>query len=151
MPTIRLVSPQHRARAMDAIRAAADGWIMRLGEPTRTLEQNAKLWPMLDDLREQVPEMWPYSTDDIKARFLHALGVEMRFLPVLEGAGVFPVGLRSSTLTKEQFSGLIELLFAYGAKHGVRWSDTSSGDECPPASPGPEVVGLSPPPANGGL
>jgi hypothetical protein len=53
------------------------------------------------------------------------LGQEMRFLPELEGAGMFPVGQRSSTLSKSQFTGLIELLFAYGAKHGVRWSDKS--------------------------
>jgi hypothetical protein len=38
---------------------------------------------------------------------------------------MFPVGQRSSTLSKSQFTGLIELLFAYGAKHGVRWSDKS--------------------------
>jgi hypothetical protein len=61
--------------------------------------------------------------DDIKLRFLNALGTELRFLPTLEGEGMFPVGLRSSTLTKDQFSGLIELLYAYGAKHGVRWTD----------------------------
>jgi hypothetical protein len=50
----------------------------------------------------------------------------MRFLPALEGEGMFPVGLRSSTLTVSQFSGLIELLYAYGAKHGVRWSERAS-------------------------
>jgi hypothetical protein len=54
---------------------------------------------------------------------LNALGVEMRFLPCLEGEGAFPVGLRSSTLTKGQFSGLLELLYEYGARHGVRWTD----------------------------
>jgi len=36
---------------------------------------------------------------------------------------MFPVGLRSSTLTVEQFSGLVELIYAYGAKHGVVWSE----------------------------
>jgi hypothetical protein len=41
----------------------------------------------------------------------------------LEGEGMFPIGLRSSTLTVAQFAGLIELIFAFGAKHGVRWSE----------------------------
>jgi hypothetical protein len=36
---------------------------------------------------------------------------------------MFPVGMRSSTLTKEQYAGLIELLYAYGAQHDVQWTD----------------------------
>jgi hypothetical protein len=78
---------------------------------------------MLGDLRDQVDEFSQYSIDDLKLRFLNALGTEMRWLPCLEGGGSFPVGLRSSTLTKEQFSLLIELLYAVGAKHAVQWTD----------------------------
>lgn len=118
-----LAGERQRNYAKRLIDEAADGDVMTLAKPTRTLEQNAKLWPMLEDLREQVPALGSYSTDDIKLRFLNALGVEMRFLPALENEGMFPVGLKSSTLTKDQFSGLIELIYAYGAKHGVRWSD----------------------------
>jgi hypothetical protein len=112
-----------RDYAKRLIDEAREGDVMSISAPTRSLEQNAKLWPMLEDLREQVPAMSTYSTDDIKLRFLNALGVEMRFLPCLEGEGAFPVGLRSSTLTKGQFSGLLELLYEYGARHGVRWTD----------------------------
>lgn len=112
-----------RKRAHDLIDKAPQGWVMKLAEPTRSDEQNRKLWPMIADIQRQVPEMAPYSAEDIKLRFLNALGVEMRFLPTLEGQGMFPVGSRSSTLTVEQFSGLIELLYAYGAKHGVEWSE----------------------------
>lgn len=115
--------PRQREYALRCVQAAPEGYAVQIAKPTRTLEQNSKLWPMLSDLQEQVPELNTYTTDDIKLRFLNALGVEMRFLPVLEGEGAFPVGLRSSTLTKDQFSGLIELLFEYGARHGVRWSD----------------------------
>ena len=118
-----LNSPGNRAYAKRLIDAAPDGDVMALGAPTRSLEQNSKLWPMLQCLQEQVPALNTYSTEDIKLRFLNALGVEMRFLPCLEGEGAFPVGLRSSTLTKDQFSGLLELIYAYGAKHNVRWSD----------------------------
>ena len=120
---VRLVGEKQRTYAKGLIDDAPDGDVMQLAKPTRTLDQNSKLWPMLDDLQAQVPELEMYSTEDIKLRFLNALGVEMRFLPTLEGQGMFPVGLRSSTLTKEQFSGLIELLYAYGAEHGVRWSE----------------------------
>lgn len=121
--TVRLVSQRQRDYAKRLIDAAADGDFVSISAPTRTLEQNARLWPMLEDIRAQVPGMVTYSLDDLKLRFLNALGTEMRFLPALEGQGTFPVGLRSSVLTKEQFSGLIELLYEFGAKHGVVWSE----------------------------
>lgn len=108
---------------------APEDWVARYGQRTRTDDQNRKLWPMIADIQRQVPEMAAYSAEDVKLRFLNALGVEMRFLPALEGAGAFPVGLRSSTLTVEQFGALLELLYAFGAKHGVVWSDPRSEAE----------------------
>lgn len=121
--TVHLTGPVQRAYAKQKIDQAPDDWVMKLGAGTRSDEQNRKLHAMLDDLRRQVPKFAPYNRDDLKLRFLNALGVEMRFLPTLEEQGIFPVGLKSSTLTVEQFSGLIELLYAEGAKHDVRWSE----------------------------
>jgi len=123
MKRIRLVGPVQRSYAHQCIEDAPDGEVVRIGAETRSEEQNRKMWPMLKDLRDQVERLGEFSTDDIKLRFLNALGVEMRFLPTLEEQGMFPVGLKSSTLTKEQFSGLIELIYEYGAKHDVRWSE----------------------------
>lgn len=121
--SVRLVGDTQKQYARRLIDAAPPGWVLKIAEETRRDTQNRKMWPMLKDIQRQVPGMATYSTEDIKFRFLNALGVEMRFLPALEGAGTFPVGMRSSTLTVSQFSGLIELLYAYGAKHDVRWSE----------------------------
>jgi hypothetical protein len=63
-----------------------------------------------------------FTPEQVKLRFLDALGHEMTFLPKLEGAGMFPVGYRSSTLTTEQFGALLTLMDEYGARHGVEWS-----------------------------
>jgi hypothetical protein len=120
---IQLTSPQRRQAAKEAIDAADEGDFVQIGAPTRTLEQNAKMHPMLDDILNQVEAKKALSRDDLKLQFLNALGQEMRFLPELEGEGLFPVGLRSSTLTKDQFSALIELIYEFGARHEVRWSD----------------------------
>ena len=120
--TVRLIGPTQRDYAHRLISEAPDGHVMKLGKETRTDEQNRKLWPMLEDIQRQVPGMAAFNRDDIKLRFLNALGTEMRFLPTLENEGVFPVGLRSSTLTVAQFSGLVELLYKFGAEHGVQWS-----------------------------
>lgn len=121
--TVFLTTRQARQRALALVQSAPEGYVCKIAEPTRSDIQNRRLWPMIADIQRQVPGMDAYSAEDIKLRFLNALGVEMRFLPALEGAGAFPVGLRSSTLTVSQFSGLIELLFEYGARHDVRWTD----------------------------
>lgn len=120
---IRLTGPEQRERAIAAIRRAADGDIATVSPPTRSLDQNAKLWPMLKDCQQQIPGMEAMDTDDIKLRFLDALGEEMRYLPKLDGRGYFPVGHKSSALSKALFANLIELIYAEGARHGVRWSE----------------------------
>lgn len=121
--TIKLVGPEQRQRAQKLILRAPADYVVTISEPTRTLDQNAKLWAMIADCQRQIPDMQAMDANDIKLRFMDALGVEMRYLPKLEGAGFFPVGHRSSQLSKSQFAALIELIYAHGAAHGVRWSE----------------------------
>jgi hypothetical protein len=123
MKTLRLNTPARRTFAKRLIDAANDDELVRIGKETRSEEQNRKMWPMLADLRSQVEWLNGFTTDDIKLMFLNKLGVELRFLPTLERQGMFPVGLKSSTLTKEQFAGLIELIYQLGAEEGVTWSE----------------------------
>lgn len=113
---------QRAQLARDAARAP-DNWYAVLVEGTRSIAQNAKLHAMLTDIQRQVPDMREYSLEDMKLRFMDAFGAEMRFLPKLSGQGLFPVGLRTSTLTVSQFADLIEFLNVYGAEQGVIWSD----------------------------
>lgn len=123
--TIYLIGDTQRQHAKNLIDLAPAGYVVKIGEATRSDAQNRLMWPLIADLQKQVPDMSTFSADDIKCRFMHALGVEMRFLPALEGAGMFPVSMRSSLLTKSQFTGLIELIFEYGPRHGVEWSHRS--------------------------
>lgn len=104
------------------VETAPKGYSVTISEETRTLEQNRLMWPLIKDMREQIEGMDAFTPDQTKLRFLNALDNEMQMLPELEGGGMFVVGQRSSTLTKSQFSDLIELMFAHGAKHDVRWS-----------------------------
>jgi hypothetical protein len=129
MNTVYLNTPARRALAKQLIDRAPDGHVASIGEETRSQEQNRKMWPMLKDIQRQVPDAHELTTDDIKLQFLNLLGVELRFLPCLESQGRFPVGLKSSTLSKEQFAALIELIYAYGAKHSVRWSDPAEREQ----------------------
>lgn len=122
--TVRLLGDTQKEYAKGLIDAAPTSpvMVMKLAEETRTDAQNRLMWPLIADLRKQVPEHAIYTAEQTKLRFLDALGEEMVFLPKIAGAGLFPVGQRSSTLTKAQFTLLIELIFMEGNRCGVQWS-----------------------------
>ena len=67
--------------------------------PTRSLEQNAKMWAMLNDISDQVKwydqKMHP---EDWKDLFTSALK-EKRAIPSLDGYGVVMLGARTSKMT----------------------------------------------------
>jgi hypothetical protein len=118
----RLVNPQVRQRAAQAVLDAPDGYCVEIGPETRTQAQNRLFWPLVADIRSQNADMAKFSPDQVKLRFLNALDSEMQFLPELWGGGMFAVGQRSSTLSKRDFSLLVELVFKWGAENDIRWS-----------------------------
>ena len=111
-----------RERAKSLIDKAPDGFVAEVREPKRTLEQNDKMHAMLADIAMSKPLGRHHTPDDWKAIAMNACGWECAFCEGLDGRP-FPVGFRSSRLTKSQMSTLIEWLQAFGDEHGVRWSD----------------------------
>ena len=87
----------------------------------RSDDQNAKMWAMLSDIsrakpggRAHIPEVW-------KELFCHACGHAVQFEIGLNGQP-FPVGFRTSRMSKAQMSDLIEFIYAWGTENGVTWS-----------------------------
>ena len=119
---IRLSGPAQRALAKQKIDAAQDGQIVTISDPTRSLEANAKLWAMLNDVsraepegREHIPEVW-------KALFMAGCGHETRFEMGLDNRP-FPVGFSTSKLSVKEFSDLIEFIYSWATPRGVIWSE----------------------------
>ena len=119
---IALSSKYTRDRAKRIIDAAPDGFIAVVEEPKRTLDQNARLWAMLSDIAMAKPLDRRHTPDDWKAIAMNACGWDCQFVEGLDGRP-FPIGFRSSQLTKSQMSTLIDWLQAFGDEHGVRWSE----------------------------
>lgn len=120
--TIILASPRQRSLAHDLIDKAPDGGVVSISAPRRSLEANAKFWAMLSDISRAKPQGRAMTPERWKAVFLQSFGHAMQFEQDLEGR-MFPIGHSSSRLTKGEMSDLIEFMYAYGAQHGVRWSD----------------------------
>ena len=126
MPTIRIVSDWHRRRALDAVAAAPLGHIVSVREPTRTLDQSAKMWAMLGDVSKARVEGYTKATPKIwKMRFMHGLGHEVQFDTGLDGKP-YPIGLSSSELTVRQMADLITFIEAWCAQNGVALSEPNS-------------------------
>lgn len=122
--TFTLAPAPHPARqnAAKAVLEAPEGYIVTIQEPTRNLEQNARLWASLTEVSRQVdwhgnkltPEEW-------KDVFTAALK-RQKVVPGIDG-GFVVIGARTSKMGKREFSELLELVFAFGAQHGVQFSD----------------------------
>lgn len=118
-----LSHPEARRRAQDAIAAAPDGWVVRISEPTRSLEQNARLWALLSDVSEQVDWYGKRLTpEDWKHVFSSSLR-KLEVVPNLEGNGFVALGLSTSRMTKRELGDLMTLIEAFGAERGVVFGD----------------------------
>ena len=119
-----LINDEIRAKAKDWVGRAPNGTRLTFVGPKRSLPQNDRLWAMLTEITRKCPthQGFKMTPDAWKAVFMQALGAEIVFMPTLEGDGVFPIGHRSSELSKEDFSQLIDLMQAWSAQNGVTLS-----------------------------
>jgi len=125
------------SRAMVIIRGQADRervkvWASQAPANTRvefkatkrSIPQNSRLWAMLTDISRQLE--WhgkKLPPDDWKLVFMDALNREVRIVPNIDGTGFVNLGTRSSDLSKDEMSDLIELIFRFGAAHDVQFND----------------------------
>lgn len=120
--TIR--SSADKAEAVKIINAAPIGARVEIKAEKRSLDQNSRMWAMLTDVARQLP--WHgvrLRPDDWKILFLDALKRELHPVPNLDGTGIVNLGWSSSDLSKEEMSGLIELITEFGTRHGVEFGD----------------------------
>lgn len=112
-----------RANALKAVQEAPDGWHVEVKPPTRSLDQNARLWSMLGEVSEQVEWYGQHlSPEDWKTMFTASLK-KSRVVPSLEPGGFVVMGLHTSKMTKAELSALMELIEAFGSERGVVFSD----------------------------
>lgn len=93
----------------------------------RTIEQNRKMWPLLEEVAQQATlDGEHYDAEDWKLIFLSALSrtkkLEARIIRGIMGEPI-NLGRSSSKLEKELFSELLELILWYGAENGVKFKE----------------------------
>jgi hypothetical protein len=119
----RLAHDQARQRALDAVKTAPEGYVVRIGPPTRSLEANAALHAELTDIaatmqwagKPRTVECWKRL---LVSAWLRARGESVEMLPALDGHGIDIVYSPTSQMTSAQVSELIDYIGAWRATKG---------------------------------
>mgnify|MGYP001171457711 CR=1 FL=1 len=120
----KLVHAQARRNAREAVESAPDGYCVTVSEPTRSLDQNAAMGPILQAFADQL--QWPVNgqmvwmtPDEWKDVLTAAFEREnVRLAMGLDG-GVVMLGLRTSQFGVRKMSEFIDFLHATAAARDV--------------------------------
>lgn len=118
MTTLELTGPAARQAAHRYVDAAPDGYFVRITDATRTLEQNALLWPLLTKISNGVDWYGQKLTKEEWKDVLTASLKAQKAVPGIDG-GFVVCGLSTSNMGKKLFSDLIEVIYAFAASKGV--------------------------------
>jgi len=133
------ITPATRDMCVHALWAAPDGWYFTPpSEPTRSLDQNARLHAMFADIARQheffgmkrdvetVKRLLVDAFARVKAQMGEPLAGHGYTLPSLDGYGAVQLGIQTRHLSKALMGELIEYLHAWGADNGVQFIDTQA-------------------------
>lgn len=122
--SLTIANDWDRKKAHHWVQKAPQGTRVEFIEARRTLDQNSLLWACLSDVATQLD--WhgvKLSTNDWKLLFLDSLNREMRMAPNLDGTGFVNLGRSSSKLSKQEMSDLIDLIYEFGIRNGVKFTE----------------------------
>lgn len=114
-----------RDNAKMMIDCVPDGYVVSIKEGTRSLEQNAMLWAVLNDISKQVEWYGQSLTDYEWKDVLTAALKKEKVVPGING-GFVVLGQRTSKMSKKEFTELLEIAYAFGAQQGVKFKDTTN-------------------------
>ena len=100
-----------------------EGTTVEFRAPRRTCDQNSLLWSLLGQISKQVDwygqKLSSEDWKDITSASLRRYHV----VPGIDAGTVVPLGMRTSQMTKEEMTALIELIVAFGTEHGVKFRE----------------------------
>jgi hypothetical protein len=120
--------------ASDADRSKLHAWIAKapwntrvtFQGPKRSVPQNDLMWSRLTEISENV--VWygqKLTTDDWKDIFTASLR-KARVVPGLDGGSFVPLGMRTSDMSKEEMTALLDLIDAFAAEHDVTFHEAAA-------------------------
>lgn len=88
----------------------------------RNLNRNRKMWAMLRDVSRQVEWYGRYLSDEDWKNIFSAAVERQDAVPGIDG-GMVVLGVSTRDKSNQWFSDLFEIMYAFGAEHGVEWTE----------------------------
>lgn len=123
----RLVHSTARQRAIQDVQGAPEGFVVTVSEPTRSLDQNARLHAMLHDISQQSEYMGKRRTIEFwKGLFVSgwqiATNQKPEIVPGLEGEFI-NIRISTTSLGVRALGSVMEYVSAWAASNGVRFTE----------------------------
>jgi hypothetical protein len=127
--------------------AAPEGYVVKISEPKKKRAQEEKYHAMIGDIAKHCTFMGKARDEETWKRLLIDAYVRVarenakaegkpdpfagqgEVVPSLDGTGIVQLGVQSRRFKVSQAANFIEYLFAYGAEHGVEWSEPTATEE----------------------
>lgn len=123
--TVILTGDRARQTAHHLVEKAPQGAVLSIKPAKRTLDQNSRFWAILSDVSRSKPQGRVMTPERWKAVFMQSFGHQVQFENDLEGRP-FPIGHRSSALSKSEMSEMMEFISAWGSENGVIWTEAGN-------------------------
>jgi len=91
--------------------------------PRRSTDQNALMWSLLSQISRQVDWYGQKLSNEDWKDVLTASLRRTRVVPGIDAGTFVPLGMRTSQMTKEEISELLELIYAFGAERSVHFRE----------------------------
>lgn len=120
-----------RRRAMAAVADAPAGYVIRVEEPSRNLEQNALMWKLLQAFANQL--VWPVngsmqrlSKEEWKDLLTAGFRQEQPRLAAGLRGGVVMMGLSTRKMGKREMADFITFIMSEAADRGVQFEEVTA-------------------------
>lgn len=115
-----------RQKAMHWAARAPLGTRVEFKAPRRSVEQNSLMWARLTQVAQEVEWYGQHlSAEDWKDVFTASLR-KARVVPGIDAGSFVPLGMRTSDMSKEEMTALLDLIDAFAAEHGVVFRESEA-------------------------
>jgi len=104
-------------------RNVPEGTTVEFRAPRRSNDQNALMWSLLSQISKSVDWYGQKLTSDDWKDVLTASLRRARVVPGIDAGSFVPLGMRTSQMNKQELAELIELVYAFGAEHEVKFRE----------------------------
>jgi hypothetical protein len=121
--TVIIRTHADRAKVARWASNVAEGTTVEFRERRRNADQSALMWVLLGHIAKQVEWYGVHLSSEDWKDVLTASLRKARVVPGIDPGTFVPLGMRTSQMTIPEMVELIEIVYAFGAQHGVVFGD----------------------------